>query len=118
MKELDQMSPVELIHLLFDELKSINQRLDKIEEILGSEKTPIGKNIFTISEAQEYLDLSRSQIYKMTSSRKIGFYKTGKRIYFKREHLDEYLTQNYQSSDADLDRMANEYLQKNPLRFK
>jgi len=92
MKELDQVSPVELIHLLFDELKSINQRLDRIEEILGSEKTPIGKGIFTIREAQVYLDLSLSQIYKMTSSREIGFYKTGKRIYFKREQLDEYLT--------------------------
>jgi len=57
-----------------------------------------------------YLDLSASHIYKLTSSRKILFYKTGKKIYFKREQLDEYLTQNYQSSDADLERMAEEYM--------
>ncbi|MBL4561353.1 MAG: helix-turn-helix domain-containing protein [Labilibaculum sp.] len=55
----------------------------------------MGKYIFTIREAQIYLDLSISQIYKLTSTNRISFYKTGKRIYFKMEQLDQYLTQNY-----------------------
>jgi len=118
MEDLNRMMPMEIAVLLVKELKSINQRIEKIEKILGDGKIPIGKKVFTVPEAQVYLDLSKSQIYKLTSTNKISFYKTGKRIYFKREHLDDYLTQNYMRSEQETDRLANEYLKKNPLEWR
>lgn len=48
MKELDQMTPMEIVHLLFDELDKLNQRLVKIEEILLNEKSESSWDILTI----------------------------------------------------------------------
>lgn len=50
---------------------------------------------FTLREAAEYLDLSPSYVYKLTSTRRLPHYKpSGKRIYFLKADLDAYLLQN------------------------
>ncbi len=116
MKDLDQMTPMEIVHSLFNELKSLNKRLDKIEETFSSEKSNNSEDIMTVDEAAEYLKINKGTLYRYTSTNKIPFYKTGKRIYFKREHLNEYMTRYYCSSQDDIERMANEYMLKNPLK--
>ena len=53
------------------------------------------KDVLTLNEASEYLGVSRSYLYKLTSGRAIKHYKpTGKKIYFKKEDLDDFLTSN------------------------
>lgn len=55
--------------------------------------------MLTISEAAEYLRVSKSTVYKMTMRREIGFYKpTGKNNYFKIKDLYEFMTRNRISS--------------------
>jgi excisionase family DNA binding protein len=50
---------------------------------------------FTFREACKYLDLSPSFLYKLTSSGKIAFSKPGgKKLYFTKANLDEYLLGN------------------------
>jgi len=113
MKDIDQMTPMEIVHSLFEELDKLNQRFDKIEGILLNDKSNNSEDILTIDEAAEYLKLNKRTLYRYTSTNKIPFYKTGKRIYFKREHLNEYMTRHYCSSQDDIERMANEYMLKN-----
>lgn len=117
MKDLDQMTPMEIVHSLFNEVKSLNQQLDKIEGILLNEKPNSSEDILTIDEAADYLKLNKRTLYRYISTNKIPFYKTGKRVYFKREHLNEYMTRHYCSSRDDIERMANEYMLKNPMKF-
>lgn len=51
------------------------------------------KDVLTMDEAVQYSGLSRSYLYKLTSTRKIPFYKpNGKAIYFKRVELEQWLT--------------------------
>lgn len=53
------------------------------------------KENMTLSEAAEYLSLSESYLYKLTSNRTIQFSKPGgKVIYFKRKVLDEFILRN------------------------
>jgi excisionase family DNA binding protein len=51
------------------------------------------KEILALQEACEYLQISPSFMYKLTSYRKIPFYvPNGKLIYFKRSELDNWTT--------------------------
>ncbi|WDT67936.1 helix-turn-helix transcriptional regulator [Cloacibacterium sp. TD35] len=54
------------------------------------------KPILDVDELTAYTGFEKSYIYKMTSTRKIPHYKTpgGKKIFFKREEIDEWITSN------------------------
>ena len=54
----------------------------------------------THKEAAAYLDISPHYLYKLTSTRKIAHYKTGKRLYFLKADLDAYLLQNRVEPDT------------------
>ncbi|MDX5429218.1 MAG: helix-turn-helix domain-containing protein [Bacteroidota bacterium] len=57
------------------------------------------KEILSFEQACLYLDLSASQLYKLTSSNSIEFFKpSGKKIYFKKADLDAWMLQNPQGS--------------------
>ena len=51
---------------------------------------PISERI-SFEEAQNYLNLSKSKIYKLTSSKEIPYHKLGKRIFFYRQELDQWI---------------------------
>jgi excisionase family DNA binding protein len=50
--------------------------------------------IITLKEACELLSCSKSLIYKLTSSRQIPHSKRGKKLYFERKKLLEWMTEN------------------------
>ena len=52
------------------------------------------QEVMDITKLSEYTGLSKSHIYKLTSSFKIPHYKNGKRLYFKCEEINDWLTQN------------------------
>lgn len=53
------------------------------------------KAILSFQEALAYLDVSKSFLYKLTSTNSITFFKpSGKLIYFKKSDLDNWLLQN------------------------
>lgn len=56
---------------------------------------PAAKEILTLSEACDFAGISKSQMYKLTSTNRIPFYRPmGKLIYFKREELLDWLLSN------------------------
>lgn len=86
------------------------QKLNDIQTML-QEQNLLRKDVLTLNEACAYLDLSASHLYKMTSQRIIPFFcPQGKRLYFKRLELDEWLLRNRQSSSDEIETMAANYL--------
>ncbi|MBN2595900.1 MAG: excisionase family DNA-binding protein [Marinifilaceae bacterium] len=85
MEDLNKLTPSEIVHAFFNELEAINQRLASIENELKNFMPLQHKEILTLKETSEYPSLSKSYLYKLTSKREIPYYKTGKKIYFKRE---------------------------------
>lgn len=81
------------------------QLLEEISNNLFFQKT-----VLSFDEACKYCAISKSKMYKHTSSNNIPFYKPeGKLIFFKREELDQWLLRNRQSSMDELQREATKY---------
>ena len=69
-----------------------------------------------IKDLAEYLKMSVSAIYKLTSSSEIPHYKSGKRLYFKREDINEWIFSRRIKTNDDIEKEAMEYIRKNPRR--
>lgn len=86
----------------------LEERLDRIERLLVSNKT-----VLTFEEACDYTGISRSYLYKLTSSGDIPFSKpNGKIIFFSKEKLDVWLLQNSKKSNRELQHEALKYISK------
>jgi len=93
-------------NLILDKLTGIANKLD--------EQNILQKTVLNLSEAAKYLDISESHLYKLTSTRQIPhFCPQGKKLYFRREELDQWLQRNRQSSTDEIDREATNYLIRN-----
>ena len=80
-----------------DNLK-IAERLDRIERLIIS-----NKKVLTFDEACDYTGLSRSYLYKLTSSGVIPHSKpNGKVIFFDKEKLDKWLLKNARKSADEI----------------
>jgi len=74
------------------------------------EQTMLKKTVLNFIEGCHYLDLSESYLYKLTSTKQIPhFCPLGKKIYFKREDLDEWLLRNRRSSVDEIEQSANNF---------
>lgn len=71
------------------------------------------KDIFNITEAAEFLGLAKQTLYGYTSTNKIPFYKTNKKLYFKREDLIKWLDKGRMQSQNEMEEELNDYLKNN-----
>ncbi len=54
---------------------------------------PNENKFLSFKEAVTYLGISKSTLYKLTSSKQIRFYKPKGKIFFKQEDLESFMTQ-------------------------
>ena len=84
----------------------IDKKLDRIESLLLNQKT-----VLNFDEAAEYTGLSKSHLYKLTSTAGVPCYKpTGKRIYFNKSELDEWLMRHKKHSHEEIDTEAENHV--------
>lgn len=68
------------------------------------------KNVLTVEEAAIFLGFSESYVYKLTCTQQIPFYKpNGKMVYFRKEELEGWMTQNRVASEAEIEERAANY---------
>jgi excisionase family DNA binding protein len=69
------------------------------------------KEVLTLREAAQYMGVSESHVYFLTSSRKIPHFKspTGKMIYFNREELIKWLQSCRVATNEELEQRANNH---------
>lgn len=93
-------------------MDEILKRLEIIEKHV-LEQNLILKQVLNFAEAARYLELSHSHLYKLTSGGNIPFYKpNGKKLYFNRAELDEWLLRNRNSTKEEINQQAADYLIK------
>lgn len=91
--------------------QDIDRKLDRIEELLLNQKS-----VFTFDEVAQYTGLSKSHLYKLTSTGGIPCYKpTGKKIYFNRIEIDEWLLRGRKLSQDEIDDRAETFLMERGL---
>ena len=93
--------------------KIILEKLNIIEQKI-EEQNLLKKEVLNFNEAIKYLDISASHMYKLTSQKLIPhFCPQGKKLYFNRIELDEWLQRNRQVTEDEIETMAANYVMKN-----
>jgi len=93
-------------------MDEILARLEKIEQLI-QEQSLYAKEVLNFPETAKYLEVSHSHLYKLTSAGEIPFYKPcGKKLYFNRKEIDDWLQQNRSSTKDEIERQAANYLIK------
>lgn len=87
------MEKTVLVSIPKDELEQIIE--NSIRRVLSELKLDSNQSdseqLLTLKEAADFLKLSPQTIYGYTSSREIPFFKRGKKVYFKRNVLLEWI---------------------------
>ena len=92
--------------MILEKLSIIEQKLE--------EQNLLKKEVLNFNEAIKYLDISASHMYKLTSQKLIPhFCPQGKKLYFNRIELDEWLQRNRQVTEDQIETMAANYIMKN-----
>lgn len=87
----------------------LDERLSKIEKLLlGTKK------VLNFEELVEYTGLSKSYLYKLTSSGNIPHSKpSGKVLFFDKEKIDQWLLENAIQTNTEIKEQANKYISRN-----
>lgn len=98
--------------------KAFSELFDKvnsIEQLLRSEgqKEPIEQDrLFTIQETADFLSLAVPTIYGLVSRNEIPYSKKGKRLYFSRLELMDWVKSGRSKTRAEIAAEADDYLAK------
>lgn len=89
---------------------STEERLKALEEAILMTSIAT-KQVLTFEEAAAFTGLSKSYLYKLTSTQKIPHYKpTGKLVYFDREELESWIKKNRVITIDEIEAKAENYL--------
>lgn len=84
--------------------------MQKMADYIINKLSALQKDVLTLEDVAQYTGLSRSQIYKLTSSGEIPHYKpNGKYIYFDRLEVDNWLRRNRIASSDEVASKAAGY---------
>lgn len=85
---------------------SLSELLSHLEKLEGMAYTV--KDFLSIDEVAAYLQISKSAVYKLTSSRELTVYKpNGKNIFILRSDLDNWIRRNPSFSNEEIEKQAN-----------
>ena len=84
-------------------IAGLQVQLNRIEQLL-TERSTVSKEpeILTIKQAAEFLDLAVQTVYQRVSSRTIPFSKRGKRLYFQRHELEQWISEGRKQTRKEI----------------
>jgi len=92
--------------------QNVTNQLTRIEEILKSQNA----EVMDFEKTCDYLNVSKSFLYKLTCKNRIPFYKpNGKKIYFEKGELNKWLLKNRIKTSEEIDESADKFILKNNL---
>lgn len=97
-------------------MDQVLKELNELKQLILDQNL-LKKEVLNFSETCHYLDLSESHLYKLTSQRLVPhFCPQGKKLYFNRHELDNWLQQNRKISHDEIEREAVDFVTKNRRR--
>ena len=70
-----------------------------------------------IEDASKLLRLKKATIYKLTANMEIPRFKRGKRLYFKRSELVDWISKSKQKTMKDIEMEADNYISNSRKRY-
>lgn len=90
----------------------IQKQLNEIKNLLKKQNFQ-QKEIMSLEEAQLYLNVSKSFLYKLTSNNELTFFKpNGKLIFIRKVDLDQWMLQNKNKSIRESEIEMDNYLKR------
>jgi excisionase family DNA binding protein len=92
-------------------VQELNAKIDNITSLLQSAKQNVPQSdLLTIKDAAKFLNLSLPTLYGKVSRREIPFMKRGKRLYFSRMELTDYIKSGKVLSDKEIVDQTDNFL--------
>lgn len=87
-------------------IQEMSTKLDRIEQLamIGS------KTVLDLSEAAVFTGYSESHLYNLTSKRQIPHYKKNRKLYFKKQELEEWMLEREVKTDKEVQSKATTYV--------
>ena len=105
--------------LLYDKICSLERKVDELSKQKGITKQELSENdLMTVDAAANYLRMSRSSIYQLTSRHELPFMKKGKRLYFKKEELRLWIEEGSNKPSSQQEKQAQALSHLRPVRRK
>lgn len=90
----------------------INARLARLEEL-----TLAGiKAVLDVTEASQFTGISKPQLYRLTSEKRIPHYKKNNKLYFKKTELENWMLQNKIETIDEINSKASMYAYNNKMK--
>lgn len=89
-------NPFEFLHHRIDHLEKLILQLFQSQSYMGTEDK-LESEFLTVREAADFLHISPSTIYSLSSQKKIPFMQKGRRLYFTKENLRQWLQEGSHS---------------------
>lgn len=95
-------------------VSKLHEKLNSIEQLLldKHEQAPQQDELLSISQAAKFLNLSVPTLYSKVSRKEIPVNKQGKRLYFYKAELAEWIRAGRKKTAAELQQEATGYLAK------
>ena len=102
----------------------IVQRLDSIEKLLNelsknannSKPQKDTDEIMTVEQLSDYLTIARQTIYEKCTKKEIPYFKAGKRLYFKKSVINDWINSGRRYTTDELMQQAEEWTRKHPRK--
>jgi excisionase family DNA binding protein len=92
--------------ILSKQIEDLKVKIENIENLFLTQK-----NVLNFSELKLYTNLSESYLYELTSSGGIPCYKpNGKKLYFKKQEIEDWLLSNRKATNIELDELASSHI--------
>lgn len=86
-------------------LQMLNEKLDSISRL-----TLIGaKPVLNLEETILFTGFSKGHIYRLTSERKIPFYKKGRKLFFKKTDIENWMLETSFPTNKEVQSQATTY---------
>lgn len=99
----------EILQLQKEQTKTLNDIRAALDELKSemTKSTLLQKEVLTLAEASQMTGISKSHLYKNTSSRSIPFYKPSKKlIFFRRSEIEDWITKERFASVQEIESSA------------
>lgn len=96
--------------IILEKLNNIEKAIEKLNIKPNSDD-----DFMNIEQAASFVGLSKATVYGLTHVRKIPHFKVGKRLYFKKSDIVNWITSTKVKTKQEVNQLADEYIFKNPL---
>ncbi|WP_242923086.1 helix-turn-helix domain-containing protein [Pontibacter liquoris] len=92
-------------------MRLLHEKMDRLELLITEQRAPQDTGtIFNVTQAAAFLHLSVSTLYVKACRREVPFNKQGKRLYFYKSELDEWVRKGRKKTVSELQEEAGHHM--------